>query len=161
MSRLIAILAGLAVLGGAGFFAARWTGCGGICALAGHSHSPRDEAGTRLPELDWLVGELSLPADQAARVRELHVAYLPKCAEMCERIVAAEQRLQEAALAAGSVNAGVETALAEVAAVRRECLTNLLDHVYRTAACMDERSARRYLDLVLPAVLGHAQPSKS
>lgn len=153
MSRLLLVLAMLAALGGGAFVVARRVATCDASPAARHHTAPL--AVDRLPELDWLERRLGLTPDESAKVRELHVAYLPECAAMCARIDEAEARLREVSLSSDGMTAEVEAAVARSADVRRDCQQRLLRHLYRTAACMDDTRAARYLRLVLPAALGH------
>lgn len=107
-----------------------------------------------LPELDWLRTELALSDTQLARVGELHAAYRPVCEEMCRRIDESRARLETAALNSRSSNSDLQQATAEYERVRAECKLKMLEHLYQTAALMDETQAERYLKAVVPAALG-------
>jgi hypothetical protein len=44
------------------------------------------ENGSLLPELHWLQNWLRLDAEQMQKVKALHLAYLPKCEDLCHRV---------------------------------------------------------------------------
>lgn len=46
----------------------------------------RELSNQPLPELAWLKTEFGLSEEEYQRIRELHLAYLPRCAEMCALI---------------------------------------------------------------------------
>lgn len=104
-----------------------------------------------LPELEWLRTRLHLDASQFERVRQLHVAYRPKCQVLCQRIHQAEQDLMQAV---SDPHKDATQALKKRAEVQLECQQAMLVHVRETAACMNPPQAREYLDTVLPHFLG-------
>ena len=106
-----------------------------------------------LPELAWLRSELKLNETQFAKVRELHLAYRPTCAEMCARISAAQQALEVLAGSQRALSGPLSAALQHHAQVRAECREAMLRHLYETAAVLGEDQARRYLELMLPIAL--------
>lgn len=116
----------------------------------------REEQGTRLPELEWLRHWLHLNDAQFDKVKALHLAYRPKCQELCQRVQEAE-----AALRAGmdDPRKDLTVELRVCADARLECQRQMLAHVRETAACMDAVQAGKYLDAMLPHVLGLASHS--
>lgn len=103
-----------------------------------------------MPELEWLKSELHLTDEQFARVRELHVAYRPKCVEMCRRIAQAHGRIEALAAANREITPEYRAALKEHADIHVECQEEMLQHLYGTAATLTEDQARRYLEAMLP-----------
>lgn len=106
-----------------------------------------------LPELEWLRVELKFTDSQFARVRDLHLAYRPRCAEMCRRISAAHVEIEALAKADRDVTPGLSSALGEHARIHVECQEAMLRHLYQTAALLNEDQARHYLEILLPYAL--------
>ena len=114
------------------------------------------ENGSLLPEIEWLRASLHLTDPQFAKVKALHLAYQPKCAELCQRVQHSDQALQAAASHSRTVTEDVVKLLSERASLTQECQQAMLQHVYETAAAMPLEQADSYLKLVLPHVLGAA-----
>lgn len=117
------------------------------------------ENGSLLPELQWLRVSLHLTDPQFEKVQALHLAYQPKCAELCMRIQHSDHALQEAAYQNRAVTAEVMKLMHERADLTLECQQAMLKHVYETAACMAPEQADTYVKTVLPHVLGTAHAS--
>ncbi len=109
------------------------------------------ENGSMLPELEWLRQWLSLTDSQFERVKALHLAYLPKCRLHCARIGMAEEALLKAA---DQPVEHVTIRLQELADAQIECRQAMLGHVRQTADSLSQEQARRYLEVLLPHVLG-------
>jgi hypothetical protein len=107
-----------------------------------------------LPELAWLKTELTLSDTQFSKVAELHDAYRPVCEEMCRRIDESRAHLEAVALKNRSTDTELQQAIADYERVRGECKMKMLEHLYQTAALMNEEQAGRHLKTVLPAALG-------
>lgn len=117
-------------------------------------HSPGGAALLdEVPELAWLRGELSLSDEQFTKAQALHAAYRPHCEEMCRNIAEARARMETLATKSSAVTPELAKAIEDYASVRAECQQHMLAHLYQTAALMDAKQARRYLDTVLPHVL--------
>ena len=82
---------------------------------------------------------------QFARVIELHDAYWPKCGEMCGRIDEKNEKLQQLLAATNIVTPEIKATLAEVAQVRIECQTAMLQHFYEVSQVMSPEEGKRYL----------------
>ena len=136
-----ALLAGLAA-----FWAVRW-----------HKGTPHTHDGTvaldTMPELAWLQKDLQLTDAQFARVRELHTAYRPKCADMCRRIAEAHARIEAIAAANHQITTEFAAALKAHTDVHLECQKEMLNHLYETAAILNKEQAKRYLETMLPFAL--------
>lgn len=148
MKKGLLILLGALALGASMFVCTR--------LMLSRSHEtamPTDHA-SRLPELQWLKTWLALDEEQFARVKQLHLAYLPKCEELCQRVHDANQSV----LALSRKQSQVDPALAEAihahSKLAGECRAALLQHVYETAALLKPDQAKRYLDLMIPSTLG-------
>jgi hypothetical protein len=117
------------------------------------------ENGSLLPELQWLRLSLHLTNPQFEKVQALHLAYQPRCAELCKRVQHSDQALQVSALRGRTVTDDVVKLLRERADLTLECQQAMLQHVYETATCMTPEQADNYLKLVLPHVLAAAHAS--
>jgi len=113
-------------------------------------------------DLEWLRTEFHLSEPELQRARLLHEGYLPKCAEMCARIAAKQQELQAALAAGRGVTPEAERKLAEVAALRTQCQTQMLRHFYEVSQTMPAEQGRRYLAEMQRLTLGfHDQFERS
>lgn len=136
----------------------------GFCVfIAVRSHKSPSAHGALiddLPELEWCRTELNLSTEQFEKVRELHVAYRPECEEMCDRIRDTHIRLEEASQGAEGVTPELKAAIADHARIHAECQEAMLEHLYETAAVLDENQAERYLKMMLPFALdfSHSEP---
>jgi hypothetical protein len=111
----------------------------------------------QLPELAWLKTEVQLSDDELAKVKELHLAYRPKCMEMCKRIADARQKLQLAAQSQRTWNPGLELAVQEHVKVQADCQRAMLQHLYETAAVLGPGKGEHFLKATLPTALGGYQ----
>lgn len=152
MKRGRAILVIAVVLGVCMFFCSR--------LMVREAATPREttefigETGNLLPELDWLKQSLHLTEAQFEKVKTLHLAYRPKCDQLCNRMRDSERTLLAAATKGSEADPELSRALRARIEVQLECQQAMLAHVRQTAACMDPQQARQYLDIVLPYVLG-------
>lgn len=136
----------------------------GVAAFCfSRSHKMAEQHGLRLgamPELAWIRTDLNLTDEQFAKVSELHVAYRPKCMELCDRISQAHEKVEVAARNSGSMTSGLEAAIREHAETHAQCQQAMLKHMYETAAVLDKEQAARYLETMLPFALDFA-PAES
>lgn len=116
-----------------------------------------------LPELAWIRTELGLTESQYAKVADLHVSYSPECAKMCQHIAEAREKVEMLAKNSRTVTPEYDAALGELAAVQLKCRRAMLNHIYATAALLDEAQSKKYLEMVLPHALGssHIENEKS
>ena len=113
-------------------------------------------------DLDWLRQEFRLSDADLAHVRKLHEGYLPKCAEMCERIAAKKQELEQALAGQTNVTAAAERNLSELTALRAQCQTEMLRHFVEVSRAMPPEQGRRYLAEMQRLTLGfHEQIEQS
>ncbi len=117
------------------------------------------ENGSLLPELEWLRASIHLTDSQFEKVRALHLAYQPKCADLCKRVHHSDQALMDATSHSHTVTTDLVKLMHERADLTLECQQAMLQHVYETAACMAPEQADKYLKTVLPHVLGTAHAS--
>jgi hypothetical protein len=135
MRRALIILmlgAGLGLLAAAGTY---WS------LTAGHRALLRQEQ----PELAWLRAEFQISPGDFARISELHQAYLPRCAELCQRIAEREARIRELLDEADRLTPEIEGLLREAAETRVECQRNMLEHFFQVSRAMPAEQGRRYL----------------
>jgi hypothetical protein len=112
------------------------------------------ENGSLLPELYWLQSWLQLDAEQMHKVKALHLAYLPKCEELCHSVYLSNEDILTLSGRSTTVDAKLLSALDERARLAVECQQALLEHVYQTAACLRPEQSKKYLDLMVPYTLG-------
>lgn len=106
-----------------------------------------------LPALEWVRKEFALNDEQFDQVRKLHLSYRPKCVEMCDRIRKAHAGISAAVSNHSEMSPDLVDAINEHARVHAECQQAMLEHLYETAAVLDDAQGRRYLDAMLPYAL--------
>ena len=113
-----------------------------------------------MPELTWVKSKMKLSDEQFAKVSDLHVAYRPKCEEMCRRIAEAHGKVEELIRENPAVTPELERAIHEHAAIHAECQQAMLHHIFQTAGVMDRDQAALYLKEVVPFALdfGNSEP---
>jgi hypothetical protein len=116
-----------------------------VCVYSLCTASARHLAQSQQPELAWLKEEFHLSDAEFKRICELHAAYLPHCAEFCQRIEAQNQRLRTLLAATNQMTPEIESAVAESARLRGECQRNMLRHFYEVSRTMPPEQGRRYL----------------
>lgn len=127
--------------------------CGAIAFWATRNHMTErrhDVLLDDLPELEWVKKEFQLNDQQFAKVRELHIGYRPKCAEMCRRISEAHDKLKATVQTHDAMSPELEKAIEDHARVHGECQRAMLAHLYKTAGVLDDEQRRRYLEAMLP-----------
>lgn len=138
------------------------TGLASFFAVRSHRDSQsRGILLDQLPELAWLHRDLRLTDDQFAAVRELHVAYRPKCEAMCQRIMDARSQAEALAAADRQMTPELAAALRKYGEVQADCRRAMIEHLYQTAALLDPDQAKRYLESMLPHALGAPQHAQS
>jgi len=105
-------------------------------------------------DLAWLRDEFHLSDTEMQRIRPLHEGYLPKCRENCARIAAKKQELQAALDKAQGMTSEAQQKLAEVAALRAQCQSNMLAHFFEVSRAMPAEQGRRYLAEMQRLTLG-------
>ncbi len=117
---------------------------------------------TRQPEDQWvwLHREFHLNAAQLVRVRALHEAYQPICADHCRRIMAAQQRLAALDRSGRKNTPEFVATLNQWEGVKRECQETTLRHLQAVATAMSPDDGRHYLALMVPRVVrsDHLEP---
>jgi len=97
------------------------------------------------PELAWLQLEFKLSPEEFARISALHQAYLPGCAELCQRIADCENRIRSLLDESDRLTPEIEALLVEAAHTRVECQKRMLDHFFEVSRAMPPDQGRRYL----------------
>ena len=115
-----------------------------------------------MDDLSWLQTEFHLNDADMARIRELHEGYLPKCGEICAKIAAKKSEL-DAALGSGTnITAEAQVKLNELAALRAQCQSQMLQHFVTVSQAMPPEQGKRYLDEMKQLTLGdHEQMEQS
>lgn len=106
-----------------------------------------------MPELTWVKSNLKLSDGQFQKVSDLHAAYRPKCMEMCRRIAAAHEKVEDLIRKNPAVTPELEKAILEHAAIHADCQQAMLNHIFETAGVMDREKAALYLKEVVPFAL--------
>jgi hypothetical protein len=149
MNRSLVILLGALTLGvalfGGSFFAGQRA-----CLMT----RPTDD-------LSWLRDEFHLSDAEMARIQKLHEGYLPKCAEMCAKIAAKKSELEAALNSSTNINQVAQQKLAELAALRAQCQSQMLQHFIEVSQTMPPEPGRRYLAEMQRLTLGFHEPTES
>lgn len=101
----------------------------------------------------WLRREFQLDGAQLARIKALHEAYQPVCADHCSRIMAAQESLTALEQAGRKNTAEYLSTLGEWESVKRECNEATFRHLQAVAAVMSPAQGRRYLDMMVPRIV--------
>lgn len=125
------------------------------------THPMARMAGSPAGGMDWLRSEFNLTDEQFAKVKAIHVAYEPKCGEMCMHIAGANSNLDRLILANKSVTPELVAALRQCARVKEECHEAMLGHLYAVAAEMSPSSGDRYLQMMKHLIIEPATGSNS
>jgi small-conductance mechanosensitive channel len=152
MNRSLVILLGALALGAAifagAYFAAQRTTM--MCCA-----NPADD-------LNWLKTEFHLGDAEMARIRELHDGYLPQCGEICQKIAAAKRELAAVVGSSTRLTAEAQAKLGEIAALRAQCQSNMLQHFVAVSQAMPPAQGERYLAEMKRLTLGeHEQVEQS
>jgi hypothetical protein len=118
----------------------------GLTCYLGASRQPADQ-------WTWLRGEFHLDGAQLARIKALHEAYQPVCADHCSRIMAASARLAALEQAGRKDTPEYQATLGEWEAIKRECNAATFKHLQAVAAVMSPAQGRRYLDMMVPRIV--------
>ena len=145
MNRSLFILLGALALG-AGIFAGSYFTARHatvMCCVA-----PTDD-------LSWLRTEFQLSDAEMARIRELHEGYLPQCAEVCAKIAAKKRELAAVPANGTALSHEAQTKLNEIATLRVQCQSNMLQHFVTVSQAMPPDQGRRYLAEMKKLTLGN------
>jgi hypothetical protein len=142
-----ALAAGVAVFAGAFFVSQR------LCAS--RMANPADD-------LAWLRQEFRLSDAELARIRELHEGYLPKCHEMCKKILAKKREVDQELAGETNVTAAIEQKVMELCELRAQCQLQMLRHFAEVSLVMPPEQGKRYLAEMQRLTLGfHEQIEQS
>ncbi len=144
MKRSLVILLGAVLLGATLFAASYFTGQR-VCVVCGSNSQDK---------LAWLRNEFHLNEAEMTRIRQLHDGYMPQCAQMCA-LIAAKKKELDASLA-GQTNVTTEAVkkLRELAELRAECQTRMLNHFMAVNQAMPADEGKRYLAEMENSTLG-------
>ncbi len=106
------------------------------------------------PELAWLQKEFNLNDTEFKRISDLHAAYEPRCAEMCERIARKNEELQTLLAKSTNMTAEIQSNLAAQAQIRADCQTAMLAHFFEVSRTMPPAEGKRYLEWVEQKAFG-------
>lgn len=106
-------------------------------------------------DLEWLRLEFNLSAAELARIRDLHAGYLPQCEHYCSQIAAVRKTLAAEMADSTNVTARAEQLLADMAALRVACQTEMLRHFAEVSRAMPPEQGGRYLAEMRRVTLGH------
>ena len=112
-------------------------------------------------DLSWLRDEFHLGDAEMARIQKLHEGYLPKCAEMCAKIAAKKSELETALDGTTNVIPVAQQKLAELAALRAQCQSQMLQHFIEVSQTMPPEPGRRYLAEMQRLTLGFHEQTES
>jgi hypothetical protein len=104
--------------------------------------------------LDWLRKEFRLNDAEMARIHKLHENYLSQCAAMCRMVAAKKQEVEEALSNATNASPVAEQKLAELAACRAQCQSQMLRYFAAVSQVMPPEQGRRYLTEMQNFTLG-------
>lgn len=157
MSRLFVIAAAALILGAAAYWSSYlWMSTPeNGCPMA-----PSDE-------LAWMREDLELSPEELRGIAELHEAFMPRCAALCERLEAARAEVDRLMVANRAVTPELVGALAHLASTEAACREATLAHIYAVAARMPPPQAEHYLRVMssklygagaVPRTAAHPQP---
>jgi small-conductance mechanosensitive channel len=112
-------------------------------------------------DLSWLRDEFHLSDAEMTRIQKLHEGYLPKCAEMCDKIAAKKSELETALNSSTNINQVAQQKLAELAALRAQCQAQMLQHFTEVSQTMPPEQGRRYLTEMERLTLGFHEQTES
>ncbi|HVV70068.1 MAG TPA: periplasmic heavy metal sensor, partial [Verrucomicrobiae bacterium] len=94
------------------------------------------------PELAWLKQEFGLSDAELDRITKLHEAYLPQCAQRCQRIAEQNEKLEQLLSQSSSVTPEIRELLAARAQTRAECEAEMLKHFLEVSRTMPPEQGR-------------------
>jgi hypothetical protein len=144
MQRPLIMLSAVVVLA-VGLFLGAYHLTGQFCAC---------QMGRSLDDLDWLRMEFNLTPVELARIRELHQAYLPRCRDFCRRIQMKKDELRNLLESGDGTAPAMETKLKEIASLRAQCQTTMLQHFHQVSLAMPLAQSKRYLSEMTRLTLG-------
>jgi len=138
MKRRLLILAGLLAAALLAYGVSHWL----LMRRAPHTpHSTGDP-------LEWMQQEFLLDDATFAKVKALHEAYEPTCADLCLAIAKANTRVRDLTAQSRAMTPELAGAIREAQLRQADCRTAMLRHIYETAALLPPEAASRYLAAV-------------
>jgi hypothetical protein len=104
-------------------------------------------------ELEWLRHEFAVNDPQFAEIKKLHEQYEPVCAQLCQRVVESQIRLETLIAHHQEVTPEITAALRQSAEVKQACQQAMLGHAYRVSRHMDPGQGRRYVAIMTQRIL--------
>ena len=104
-------------------------------------------------ELEWLRHEFALNDLQFAEIKKLHEEYEPVCAQLCQRVVESQARLETLISQHREVTPEILSALQQSAELKEVCQQAMLGHAYRVSRHMNPDQGRRYLAIMTERIL--------
>ena len=101
----------------------------------------------------WLRDQYHLTDSQFAKVTKMHEDYRPTCERMCQRIAAANDKVNMLVASNRTVTPETEAALKEWALLQHECRTAMLRHVYAVSAEMSPEDGQRYIKMATERII--------
>lgn len=121
----------------------------GYCALYySRTREHRQMFESPAPELAWLQKEFCLSDAEFDRIAKLHEGYMPRCAELCQRIAQKNSELQQIISHTNADPKIVEQKLKEAGDLRVECQKNMFNHFLEVSQQMPPEQGKRYLQWV-------------
>ena len=108
----------------------------------------REMINSSTPELAWLKNEFRLGDAEFERIAKLHEGYLPRCAELCQRIARKNSELRQIVSNPQVDAKAVEDKLKEAGDLRVECQKTMFHHFLEVSRQMPAEQGRRYLQWV-------------
>ncbi len=117
----------------------------------------REMMNSSTPELAWLKNEFGLGEAEFERIAKLHEGYMPRCAELCQRIAQKNSELRQIVSSANVDAKAVEMKLKEAGDLRVECQKNMFNHFLEVSRQMPRDQGKRYLEWVQQRTLAPEQ----
>jgi len=95
--------------------------------------------------LDWLHNEFHPNPAEMARIQKLHEHYLSQCAVMCRMVSEKKKEVAAALNGTNQISPAAEQKLAELAACRAHCQSQMLQYFADVSQNMPPAEGRRYL----------------
>jgi len=97
------------------------------------------------PELAWIKTEFQLDDATFERVRTLHEAYKPVCADLCRQIDAQHEELAQLLATSDGVTPAITRMVDQANVLRAQCQREMLRHFFEVSRVMPPEQGRRYL----------------
>ena len=102
----------------------------------------------------WLRAEFALTDEQSRAIAALQADYEPRCMEMCERIVKANNRLEKLLRESKAMTPELEAAVRESSQTQADCRAATLAQAFAISAHMAPEQAVRYRAMMKPHIVG-------